>query len=126
MSRARSTVSDRNLARRESLTVRQILDRVITWHRLVVGSPEQLADAIAEWYVAGAVDGFRSESGTPRESHCPPDPGPGDHLAQTGGRLTRAARRRHRGVVCRGRGRRFQIGIWHAARVSLSARSWTG
>jgi len=31
---------------------------VITWHRLVVGSPEQLADAIAEWYVAGAVDGF--------------------------------------------------------------------
>jgi FMN-dependent oxidoreductase (nitrilotriacetate monooxygenase family) len=47
-----------NLARRESLTVRQILDRVITWHRLVVGSPEQLADAIAEWYVAGAVDGF--------------------------------------------------------------------
>jgi hypothetical protein len=31
---------------------------VITWHRLVVGSPEQLADAIEEWFVAGAVDGF--------------------------------------------------------------------
>ena len=47
-----------NIARRENLTVRQILDRVITWHRLVVGSPEQIADAIEEWFVAGAVDGF--------------------------------------------------------------------
>jgi len=47
-----------NLARRERLTVRQLLDRVITWHCLVVGSPEQLADTIAEWFVAGAVDGF--------------------------------------------------------------------
>ncbi|MHA3021883.1 LLM class flavin-dependent oxidoreductase [Mycobacterium sp. BMJ-28] len=47
-----------NLARREHLTVRQLLDRVITWHRLVVGSPEQIADAIEEWFVAGAVDGF--------------------------------------------------------------------
>lgn len=47
-----------NLARREHLTVRQLLERVITWHRLVVGSPEQIADAIEEWFVAGAVDGF--------------------------------------------------------------------
>ncbi|WP_279100572.1 LLM class flavin-dependent oxidoreductase [Gordonia bronchialis] len=47
-----------NLARRERLTVRELLERVITWHRLVVGSPEQLADAIEEWFVAGAVDGF--------------------------------------------------------------------
>jgi FMN-dependent oxidoreductase (nitrilotriacetate monooxygenase family) len=47
-----------NLARRERLTVRQLLDRVITWHRLVIGSPEQLADTIEEWFVAGAVDGF--------------------------------------------------------------------
>jgi FMN-dependent oxidoreductase (nitrilotriacetate monooxygenase family) len=47
-----------NLARREELTVRQLLDRVITWHRLVVGSPEQMADAIEEWFRAGAVDGF--------------------------------------------------------------------
>jgi FMN-dependent oxidoreductase (nitrilotriacetate monooxygenase family) len=47
-----------NLARREDLTVRQLMDRVITWHRLVIGSPEQLADAIEEWYFAGAVDGF--------------------------------------------------------------------
>ena len=47
-----------NLARRERLTVRQITERVITWHRLVIGSPEQIADAIEEWFVAGAVDGF--------------------------------------------------------------------
>lgn len=47
-----------NLARRENLTVRQLLDRVITWHRLVIGSPEQLADAIEEWFTAGVVDGF--------------------------------------------------------------------
>lgn len=47
-----------NIARREHLTVRQILDRVITWHRLVIGGPEHIADVIEEWYVAGAVDGF--------------------------------------------------------------------
>lgn len=46
------------IARRESLTARQILDRVQSWHRLVVGSPEQLADTIDEWFSAGAVDGF--------------------------------------------------------------------
>ncbi|MFE5707882.1 nitrilotriacetate monooxygenase, partial [Rhodococcus koreensis] len=27
-------------------------------HRLVVGSPEQIADTIEEWFVAGAADGF--------------------------------------------------------------------
>lgn len=47
-----------NLARRENLTVRELLDRVITWHRLVVGSPERIADAIEDWFTAGAVDGF--------------------------------------------------------------------
>jgi alkanesulfonate monooxygenase SsuD/methylene tetrahydromethanopterin reductase-like flavin-dependent oxidoreductase (luciferase family) len=48
-----------NIARRDrGLTVRQLLDRVITWHRLVVGSPEQLAETIATWFEAGAVDGF--------------------------------------------------------------------
>jgi len=47
-----------NLARREPLTVRQLLERVQSWHRLVIGSPEQLATTIEEWFVAGAVDGF--------------------------------------------------------------------
>ncbi len=53
---AREVVLD--LARRERLTVRQILDRVITWHRLFVGTPEQMADDIQEWFESGAVDGF--------------------------------------------------------------------
>lgn len=47
-----------NLARRKHLTVRQLMDRVLTWHRLVVGTPEQLADTITQWFMAGAVDGF--------------------------------------------------------------------
>jgi FMN-dependent oxidoreductase (nitrilotriacetate monooxygenase family) len=47
-----------NVARRERLTVRQLLDRILTWHRLVVGTPEQLAETIEEWFLSGAVDGF--------------------------------------------------------------------
>ena len=47
-----------NLARRERLSVRQLLDHVLTWHRLVVGTPEQLAETITEWFSCGAVDGF--------------------------------------------------------------------
>ena len=47
-----------NLARREALTVRQIMERIINWHRLVVGSPEQIADTIENWFVSGAADGF--------------------------------------------------------------------
>lgn len=47
-----------NLARREPLTVRQIMERVINWHRLVVGTPEQIADTIEDWFVSGAADGF--------------------------------------------------------------------
>jgi alkanesulfonate monooxygenase SsuD/methylene tetrahydromethanopterin reductase-like flavin-dependent oxidoreductase (luciferase family) len=46
------------LARTEQLTVRQILGRVGTWHRIVVGTPEQMADTIEEWFLAGAADGF--------------------------------------------------------------------
>ena len=53
---AREVVLD--LARRERLTARQILDRVITWHRLFIGTPEQMADDIQEWFESGAVDGF--------------------------------------------------------------------
>ncbi|MCX8997489.1 LLM class flavin-dependent oxidoreductase [Rhizobiaceae bacterium BDR2-2] len=47
-------------ARREGLTVRQLLRRLGggTGHRQVVGSPEQVADDIADWFEAGAADGF--------------------------------------------------------------------
>ncbi len=48
------------LARREKLTVRQLLGRLGggRGHRTFTGTPEQVADAIEEWFRAGAADGF--------------------------------------------------------------------
>lgn len=46
------------LAKAENLTVRQLSRRIRSGHRLVVGSPEQIADTIEEWFRAGAADGF--------------------------------------------------------------------
>ncbi|MFG1654320.1 LLM class flavin-dependent oxidoreductase [Micromonospora sp. NPDC049275] len=48
------------LARRERLTVRQLIGRLGggRGHRTFAGTPEQVADAIEEWYRAGAADGF--------------------------------------------------------------------
>jgi FMN-dependent oxidoreductase (nitrilotriacetate monooxygenase family) len=48
------------LARRERLTIRQIIARLGggRGHRVVVGTPEQIADAMEEWFRAGAADGF--------------------------------------------------------------------
>jgi FMN-dependent oxidoreductase (nitrilotriacetate monooxygenase family) len=49
-----------NLARRESLTVRQVISRLGggRGHWTVTGGPEQIADAITEWFTNGAADGF--------------------------------------------------------------------
>ena len=49
-----------SLARRERLTVRQLIGRLGggRGHRTFTGTPEQVADAIEEWYDAGAADGF--------------------------------------------------------------------
>jgi alkanesulfonate monooxygenase SsuD/methylene tetrahydromethanopterin reductase-like flavin-dependent oxidoreductase (luciferase family) len=49
-----------DLARREQLTVRQLIGRLGggRGHRTFSGTPEQLADAIQEWFQAGAADGF--------------------------------------------------------------------
>jgi FMN-dependent oxidoreductase (nitrilotriacetate monooxygenase family) len=47
-----------NLARREGLSVRQLAKRIRSGHRLIVGTPEQVADTMAEWFLAGAADGF--------------------------------------------------------------------
>jgi FMN-dependent oxidoreductase (nitrilotriacetate monooxygenase family) len=47
-----------NLARRENLTVRQLSKRIRSGHRLLVGTPEQVADTLEEWFRAGAADGF--------------------------------------------------------------------
>ncbi|MYZ45232.1 LLM class flavin-dependent oxidoreductase [Schauerella aestuarii] len=48
------------LARRNGYTVRQLIREMGggTGHRVVVGTPEQIADDIEQWFVAGAADGF--------------------------------------------------------------------
>ncbi|GIH07706.1 monooxygenase [Rhizocola hellebori] len=48
------------LARRERLTVRQLIGRLGggRGHRTFAGTPEQVADAIEEWFRSGAADGF--------------------------------------------------------------------
>lgn len=49
-----------NLARREQLTVRQLIGRLGggRGHRTFSGTPEQVADAIIEWFDHDAADGF--------------------------------------------------------------------
>ena len=47
-----------NLARREKLTVRELSRRILVGHRLIVGTPEQVADTLEHWFLAGAGDGF--------------------------------------------------------------------
>lgn len=49
-----------DLARRERLTVRQIIQRLGggRGHRTFTGTPEQVADTIEHWFTSGAADGF--------------------------------------------------------------------
>lgn len=49
-----------DLARRERLTVGQLIGRLAggRGHRVVAGTPEQIADQIQEWFSGGAADGF--------------------------------------------------------------------
>jgi FMN-dependent oxidoreductase (nitrilotriacetate monooxygenase family) len=49
-----------DLARREQLTVRQLIGRLGggRGHLTFTGTPEQVADAIENWFVNGAADGF--------------------------------------------------------------------
>jgi FMN-dependent oxidoreductase (nitrilotriacetate monooxygenase family) len=49
-----------NLARRERLTVRELIARLGggRGHHTVAGTPEQIADLITHWYHHGAADGF--------------------------------------------------------------------
>jgi FMN-dependent oxidoreductase (nitrilotriacetate monooxygenase family) len=49
-----------DLARRERLTVRQLIGRLGggRGHRTFAGTPVQVADAIEHWFVNGAADGF--------------------------------------------------------------------
>ncbi|NYI04240.1 LLM class flavin-dependent oxidoreductase [Allostreptomyces psammosilenae] len=49
-----------DLARRERLTVRQLIGRLGggRGHHTFTGTPEQVADRIEEWFTTGAADGF--------------------------------------------------------------------
>jgi FMN-dependent oxidoreductase (nitrilotriacetate monooxygenase family) len=48
------------LARRENLTIRELIERLAggRGHRVFAGTPEQVADQIELWFSAGAADGF--------------------------------------------------------------------
>ena len=48
------------LARRENLTIRQLYKRVYgqRGHRVVVGTPSEVADGLETWFRGGAADGF--------------------------------------------------------------------
>ncbi|MFF3397672.1 LLM class flavin-dependent oxidoreductase [Streptomyces sp. NPDC002659] len=49
-----------DLARREQLTIRQLIARLGggRGHRVFAGTPEQIADQLQEWFTQGAADGF--------------------------------------------------------------------
>ncbi|SDY17326.1 FMN-dependent oxidoreductase, nitrilotriacetate monooxygenase family [Amycolatopsis xylanica] len=48
------------LARRENLTIRQLIERLAggRGHRVFAGTPVQVADQLEHWFTAGAADGF--------------------------------------------------------------------
>lgn len=46
------------LARERKLTVRDLARQILVGHRLLVGTPEQIADSMQAWFEAGAADGF--------------------------------------------------------------------
>ena len=49
-----------DMAKRENLTIRQIMQRVVGQraHRTICGTPADIADALELWYRNGAADGF--------------------------------------------------------------------
>jgi FMN-dependent oxidoreductase (nitrilotriacetate monooxygenase family) len=47
-----------SVARREDLTVRDVLERRADAQNAIVGTPEQVADEIETWFTTGAADGF--------------------------------------------------------------------
>lgn len=49
-----------DLAKRENLTIRQLYKRIAgtRGHRLIFGTPEQIADQLEEWFTYGGADGY--------------------------------------------------------------------
>ena len=58
--KSRSQLID-ELARRENLTVRQLIRRLAggRGHRTFAGTAVQVADQLEEWFTQGAADGFQ-------------------------------------------------------------------
>jgi len=52
------TRSFAELTAAEELTPRQLVRRVDGGHRLAIGTPQEVADTILDWWSTGAVDGF--------------------------------------------------------------------
>ena len=50
-----------NVARQKGMTLRELRDLVATTqgHVLFMGTPEQIADELEDWFLAGAADGFQ-------------------------------------------------------------------
>jgi len=48
------------LARRENLSIRELILRfsIVQGHRIVIGTPVDIADQIEDWFLNGAADGF--------------------------------------------------------------------
>lgn len=46
------------LAKEKKLTVRELAQQILVGHRLFIGTPEQIADTMQDWFERGAVDGF--------------------------------------------------------------------
>ena len=63
-----------SIARRKKMTLRQLRDyaAVSSGHRLLVGTAEQVADDLEDWFSSGAADGFAIMS-----THLP---GPAEHF----------------------------------------------
>lgn len=49
-----------DMARRENLTLGELYKKVVSayGHRVVIGTPETVADELIDWFVRGAVDGY--------------------------------------------------------------------
>jgi alkanesulfonate monooxygenase SsuD/methylene tetrahydromethanopterin reductase-like flavin-dependent oxidoreductase (luciferase family) len=49
-----------DMARRDDLSIRQLYQRAVgqRGHRVICGTPAQIADALALWFEGGACDGF--------------------------------------------------------------------
>ena len=58
------------LGKRENLTIRELILRfsVVQGHRIIIGTPTDIADQIEEWFLAEAADGFNMKPATVPDS----------------------------------------------------------